>query len=52
MAYKNNDEIYEIMRTVNTIENLESVQWSEILKEIKLDRQGLIENLFAQIKSV
>jgi len=52
MAYKNSDEIYEIMRTVNTIENLESVQWSEILKEIKLDRQGLIENLFAQIKSV
>jgi len=52
IAYKNNDEIYEIMRTVNKIENLESVQWSEILKEIKLDRQGLLENLFSRIKSI
>lgn len=52
IAYKNNDEIYEIMRTLNKIENLESVQWSEILKEIKLDRQGLLENLFSRIKSI
>jgi len=52
IAYKDNDEIYEIMRTVNTIENLESIQWSEILKELTLDRQGLIENLFSRVKTL
>lgn len=46
IAYKNNDEIYEIIRTLNTLENVESIQWSEILKEITTDKQGLIENLF------
>lgn len=52
VTYKDNDEIYEIMRTVNTIKNLECVQWSEILKEITTDRQGLIENLFSRVKTL
>jgi len=52
VAYKDNDEIYEIMRTVNTIKNLECIQWSEILKEITTDRQGLIENLFSRVKTL
>lgn len=46
IAYKNNDEIYEIIRTLNILENVESIHWSEILKEITTDKQGLIENLF------
>ena len=52
IAYKDNDEIYEIMRTFNTIEHLESIQWSEILKEVTIDRHGLIENLFSRVKTI
>jgi DNA-binding Lrp family transcriptional regulator len=52
IAYKDNNEIYEIMRTLNTIENIESIQWSEILKEITTDRHGLIESLFSRVKSI
>ena len=52
IVYKDNNEIYEIMRTLNTVDNLESIQWSEVLKEITLDKQGLIENLFSQIKTL
>jgi DNA-binding Lrp family transcriptional regulator len=52
IVYKDNDEIYEIMRTVNTIENLESIQWSEILKDITVDRDGLIENLLSRVRSI
>ena len=40
------------MRTLNTIEPLESIQWSEILKEITMTRDGLIENLFSGVKSI
>lgn len=52
IAYKDNDEIYEIMRSFNTIEHLDSIQWSEILKEVTTDKQGLIENLFSRIKTL
>jgi DNA-binding Lrp family transcriptional regulator len=52
IAYKDNDEIYEIMRTFNTIEHLDSIQWSEILKEVTIDRHGLIENLFSRVKTI
>ena len=52
IAYKDNDEIYEIMRTFNTIKDLDPVQWSEIIKEITIDRHKLIENLFSQVKTI
>ena len=52
LAYKDNNEIYEIMRTFNKIEHLESIQWSEILKEVTTDRYGLIENLFSRVKTI
>ena len=52
IAYKDNDEIYEIMRIFNKIEHLESIQWSEILKEVTTDRYGLIENLFSRVKTI
>lgn len=52
IAYKDNNEIYEIMRTLNTIENIDYIQWSEILKEITTDRHGLIESLFSRVKSI
>lgn len=52
IAYKDNDEIYEIMRTFNTIKYLDPVQWSEIIKEITIDRHKLIENLFSQVKTI
>ena len=52
LAYKDNNEIYEIMRTLNTIENIDYIQWSEILKEITTDRHGLIESLFSRVKSI
>lgn len=51
-AYRNNDDLYEMMRTFNKIEHVESIQWSEILKEVTLDKQGLLEHLFSNIKSV
>lgn len=52
IAYKDNDEIYEIMRTFNTIEHIDSIQWSEILKEVTTDRYGLIDNLFSRVKTI
>jgi DNA-binding Lrp family transcriptional regulator len=52
IAYKDNDEIYGIMSTFNTIEHVDSVQWSEIIKEVAIDRNGLIENLFSRIKTI
>ncbi len=52
IAYKDNNEIYEIMRTLNTIENIESIQWSEILKEITTDKHGLIESLFSRVNYI
>lgn len=52
IAYKDNDEIYEIMRTLNIIEHLDSMQWSEILKEVTIDKYGLIENLFSRVKTI
>ncbi|MGD9534746.1 MAG: hypothetical protein AB7V56_13385 [Candidatus Nitrosocosmicus sp.] len=52
LAYKDNDKIYEIMRTFNTIEHLESIQWSEILKEVTTDREGLAENLFSRVRTI
>ena len=52
VAYKDNDEIYEIMRSFNTIETLDSIQWSEILKEVTTDKHELTENLFSRIKTL
>lgn len=52
IAYKDNDEVYGIMRTFNTIEHIDSIQWSELLKEIKIDKHGLIENLFSRVKTI
>lgn len=45
VVYKDSDEIYEIIKTVNTIDNVESVQWSEIVKILIRKENGLIENL-------
>lgn len=52
IAYKDNDEVYGIMRTFNTIEHIDSIQWSELLKEVKIDKHGLIENLFSRVKTI
>ena len=52
IAYKDNDEAYGIMRTFNTIEHIDSIQWSELLKEVKIDKHGLIENLFSRVKTI
>jgi len=52
IAYKDNDEAYGIMRTFNTIEHIDSIQWSELLKEEKIDKHALIENLFSQVKTI
>jgi DNA-binding Lrp family transcriptional regulator len=45
VVYKDSDEIYEIIKTVNTIDYVESVQWSEIVKIILRKENGLVENL-------
>ena len=52
IAYKDNNEVYEIMRTFNTIDHIDFIQWSEILKEVTTNRNGLIENLFSRIKTI
>lgn len=52
IAYKDNDEVYGIMRTFNTIEHIDSIQWSELLKEVTIDKHGLIENLFSRVKTI
>lgn len=52
ITYKDNDEVYGIMRTFNTIEHIDSIQWSELLKEVKIDKHGLIENLFSRVKTI
>lgn len=45
VVYKDSDEIYKIIETVNTIDHVESVQWSEIVKIILSNENGLVENL-------
>ncbi|GKS62632.1 hypothetical protein YTPLAS21_20900 [Candidatus Nitrosocosmicus sp.] len=52
IAYKDNDEVYGIMRTFNTIEHIDSIQWSELLKEVTIDKHGLIQNLFSRVKTI
>lgn len=52
ITYKDNDEVYGIMRTFNTIEHIDSIQWSELLKEVTIDKHGLIENLFSRVKTI
>jgi DNA-binding Lrp family transcriptional regulator len=45
VVYKDSDEIYEIIKTVNTFDYVESVQWSEIVRIILRKENGLVENL-------
>lgn len=52
IAYRDNSEIYEILQTINMIEYVENVQWSEILKEIVFDKHDLIQNLFSRGKDL
>ncbi len=52
ITYKDNDEVYGIMRTFNTIEHIDSIQWSELLKEVTIDKHGLIQNLFSRVKTI
>lgn len=52
IAYEDNDEVYGIMRTFNTIEHIDSIQWSELLKEVTIDKHGLIQNLFSRVKTI
>jgi len=45
VVYKDSDEIYDIIKTVNTFDYVESVQWSEIVRIILRKENGLVENL-------
>lgn len=45
VVYKDSDEIYRIIETVNTIDYVESIQWSEIVKILISNENGLVENL-------
>ena len=47
VVYKDSDEIYVIMETVNKIDHVESIQWSEIVKVILSNENGLVENLIS-----
>lgn len=45
VVYKDSDEIYEIMRTISRLDHIESVQWSEIVKTVIKNKNGIIEKL-------
>lgn len=49
VAYRDINEVYEIIKTVNKIEYVNYVQWSEIIDTLLRNDSGFIKNLIKLI---
>ncbi|WP_148687077.1 Lrp/AsnC family transcriptional regulator [Candidatus Nitrosocosmicus hydrocola] len=49
VVYKDSDEIWKIMRSINTVEHVERIQWSEIVKMGLKNQNDLVENFFSVV---
>lgn len=49
VAYRDSNEVYEIIKTVNKIEYVNDVQWSEIIDTLLRNDSGFIKNLIKLI---
>lgn len=47
IVYKDNEEIYELMRTVNRIEYIENFLWCEIVKHVIKNEDRFIDSLIS-----